>query len=338
MVAKNTSILCAAVKKLSIVLVLIVAGGMHSQTATPNPTLPSMTDTTARDLAGLHNVVLFHEGFYSGSAPEGDEGFNTLASIGIKTIISVDGAIPENDQAKKRGMRYVHLPIGYDGFDAARKAEMARAVRDLPKPMYMHCHHGKHRSAGAAATIAVSLGWMTNDAAAARMKVSGTAPGYKGLWACTAAAGVMTSLVIDAARADFPAITKPNSFVGAMVEIDEAFDRLKLAEKSGWTAPIEHPDLAPISDAGKLADLFRLIGDPTDTSKRDADANKEVRTWLANEATTAAELEKMIARADALRTRGGKDAGEMATQRARMSQMLSTLGASCKQCHVKYRD
>lgn len=56
-----------------------------------------MTDTTARDLAGLHNVVLFHEGFYSGSAPEGDEGFNTLASIGIKTIISVDGAIPEND-------------------------------------------------------------------------------------------------------------------------------------------------------------------------------------------------------------------------------------------------
>ena len=133
------------------------------------PPVAAATDAP-RDLPGLHNVVDFRgqgaDGFYSGSVPEGDAGFDALVGLGVKTVISVDGALPDLARAKARGLRYVHLPIGYDGFDDARKAELVRAVRDLPRPIYLHCHHGKHRSAGAAATIAVSLGWMTNAQAA----------------------------------------------------------------------------------------------------------------------------------------------------------------------------
>lgn len=276
------------------------------------------------DFAGIENVVAFHGDLYSGSAPAGDSGFQSLESLGIKTIISVDGAIPEVALAAKHGMRYVHLPIGYDGFDDARKAQLVRAVRDLAKPIYLHCHHGKHRSAGAAGTVAVSLGWLTNDEAATRMKVCGTAAGYKGLWACAAAAAPMSAIAIDAASKDFPQITKPDSFVASMVTIDETLDRLKLAEKNGWKAPKDHPDLAPISDAGKLADLFRLIGEPTGTHERGAEALTEIRAWIAAEGKKATELERML-----------ENPSEKA---AEMAQTLAAIGASCKQCHVKYRD
>ena len=225
-------------------------------------------------------------------------------------------------------MRYVHLPIGYDGFDDARKAQLVRAVRDLPKPIYLHCHHGKHRSAGAAGTIAVSLGWLTNDEAATRMKVCGTAAGYKGLWACTAAAVPMTAIAIDAASSDFPKITKPDSFVASMVEIDETLDRLKLAEKNGWLAPKDHPDLAPISDAGKLEDLFRLIGEPPAKSNQNpqeqAERLAQIHLWLKAEGMKANELERMLENPSA--------------KTAEMSQTFAAIGASCKQCHVKYRD
>jgi len=122
---------------------------------------PSMDDERPLDLPGLHNIVAFHADVWSGSVPEGDAGFDALKSRGVRTILSVDGALPDLDRARARGMRYVHLPIGYDGFDDARKVELARAVRDLPRPIYIHCHHGKHRSAGASAAIAVSLGWLT---------------------------------------------------------------------------------------------------------------------------------------------------------------------------------
>jgi protein tyrosine phosphatase (PTP) superfamily phosphohydrolase (DUF442 family)/cytochrome c556 len=297
------------------------------------PPPPSMSDDAAKDLEGLHNVVAYHEGFWSGGVPEGKAGFEQLRSMGVKTIISVDGAVPDLELAKSMGMRYVHLPIGYDGFDDARKAELVRAVRDLPKPIYLHCHHGKHRSAGAAAAVAVSLGWMTNEQAAARMKVSGTAAGYKGLWSCAAKAAPMAAAVIDAASASFPEVTRPESFVASMVAIDEAFDRLKLAEKAGWKAPADHPDLAPIADAGKLADLFRLI-DEASLRKCSPEGADELKSWMARSATAAAQLEAALERA-------GKTAPEgpdAASQRAAATALMAGLAADCKACHAKYRD
>jgi protein tyrosine phosphatase (PTP) superfamily phosphohydrolase (DUF442 family) len=297
------------------------------------PPPPSMSDDAAKDLEGLHNVVAYREGFWSGGVPEGKAGFEQLRSMGVKTIISVDGAVPDLELAKSMGMRYVHLPIGYDGFDDARKAELVRAVRDLPKPIYLHCHHGKHRSAGAAAAVAVSLGWMTNEQAAARMKVSGTAAGYKGLWSCTAKAAPMAAAVIDAASASFPEVTRPESFVASMVAIDEAFDRLKLAEKAGWKAPADHPDLAPIADAGKLADLFRLI-DEASLRKCSPEGADELKSWMARSATAAAQLEAALERA-------GKTAPEgpdAASQRAAATALMAGLAADCKACHAKYRD
>ena len=323
---------------------LVAAGGVGDgapSTRKPEPAaMPLVTTDVPADFPGIHNLVAFHDRLVSGSAPEGADGLDSLAKLGFKTVISVDGAIPDVEGARKRGLRYVHLPIGYDGFDDVRKAQLVRAVRDLPKPIYIHCHHGKHRSAGAAGTIAVSLGWSTNALAAERMKVSQTADSYKGLWACTAKAAPMMAAAIDAASADFPEVTRPDSMVAAMVAIDEAFDLLRLVERNGWAVPKDHPDLAPAADAGKLADLLRLLVDDAHLSSLDAAGKTDFNALLEDGAAKAGALEEaFVALKVGAARQAGVDAGALADEeKARLRSAMAAIGANCKACHVKYRD
>ncbi|MBM4052842.1 MAG: hypothetical protein FJ270_08910 [Planctomycetes bacterium] len=204
-------------------------------------------------------------------------------------------------------------------------------MRDLPKPIYIHCHHGKHRSAGASAAIAVSLGWLTPDEAAARMKVSGTAPGYAGLWRCATDSAPIAAALLDAAPADFPERTMPSSLVAAMVEIDEVHDRLKLAQKSGWRAPEDHPDLAPLADAGRLADLYRMLHDDHRLDEVPASERTIMREWLVRDGLAAAQLEQLI---EAM----GPPTSDRGALAQRADASLALLGASCTACHRQHRD
>ncbi len=283
---------------------------------------PTMADDAPRDYAGLHNVVAYHDGFYSGGVPEGEPGFDTLAGMGVRTIISVDGAAPDLDRAKARGMRTIHLPIGYDGFAEERKLELVRATRDAMDdgPVYIHCHHGKHRSAGAAGAVVASLGWLTPAAATDRMKVSGTAPGYTGLYACVAGAVVLGAATIDAVPADFPEVSVPAGFVKGMLEIDEINEHLEAIEMARWSVPEGHPDLVPVAEAARMADVFRLLaaGDMAKTKPADFAAT------MRDSSERAQVLEDMLA------------AGEADTRK--LSGPFQRIAASCKDCHVKYRD
>ncbi|MBS0187034.1 MAG: cytochrome c [Planctomycetes bacterium] len=289
--------------------------------APPIP-LPAPSETKPRDYPGIHNAVAYHENFVSGSAPDGDTGFDTLQHMGVKTIISVDGAVPEVDKAKARGMRYIHLPIGYNGFDEQRKLELVRATSDAMTqgPVYIHCHHGKHRSAGAAACIAASLGWETAPEAVERMKVSGTAPNYTGLYAAASSATMIDATALERLPAHFPEVSKPTGFVQGMIEIDEVTEHLKAIEKSGWQPPPDHPDLVPVAEAGRLADLFRQLR-ALDAAKRrppDFDA------MMQESNRHAQALEDMLASAD--------------RDNAKLSATFKLVAASCKDCHAGYRD
>lgn len=291
--------------------------------ATPAEVTPSLQLAAAVDRPGLHNLVAYHDGVISGGAPEGDAGFDSLQAMGVRTIISVDGAVPEVASATARGMRYIHLPIGYDGFDEPRRLELARAVRDAMDdgPVYLHCHHGKHRSAGAAAVVAVSLGWMTNDDATDRMTVSGTSPKYRGLYLCTARATPVTMDELDAIDADFPEVSRPDDFVEAMVEMDHALEHLRSIAAAGWTTPVSHPDLVPAAEAGRLADLLRLASyGPRATSETDPD----FAAWLARDAATVAALE------DALLAES--------IDAVSLDATLADIRASCAACHAAHRD
>jgi protein tyrosine phosphatase (PTP) superfamily phosphohydrolase (DUF442 family) len=265
-------------------------------------------------------VVTYASGLYSGGVPEGDAAFDTLRGWGVKTIISVDGAEPDVEKAKSRGMRYVHLPIGYDGFDDQRKLQLVRAARDLEGPIYLHCHHGKHRSASAAGTVAVSLGWLDTAQALARMKVSGTASNYKGLYRCTERAARLTAEIIESVPADFPERAVPSDMVEAMIGIDDAYSHLELVEQAGWKAPGHHPDLVPVAEAGRLADLFRLLAEREEAKDTRADFLRMLRESQG----LAAAIESGLAGSQ-------RDAAAL---RASLRQIL----ASCQECHVAYRD
>ena len=292
--------------------------GAHSPSIAP----PSMLDTVPRDYPGIRNAVAYHDGLISGSVPEADAGFATLQAMGMKTVISVDGAAPPINKAAAHGIRYIHLPIGYNGFNDARKLELTRAARDAlaTGPVYIHCHHGKHRSAAAAATIAASLAWMSPKQAVERMKISGTAPNYTGLYACVANAAALDPAAINSVAPDFPSIAPPLGLVKAMVELDEITDHLKAIEKSGWKAPSDHPDLIPAAEAGRMADLLRIQTEGS-YAKRKPDA---FTTLLHENSSNAQTLENLL-------LAGEKD-------HVRLSSQFKLIAASCKDCHAKYRD
>lgn len=298
----------------------VVLSAARSSPASTRP--PLVDDEQPSEYPGLHNVVAYHKGCYSGSAPEGDAGFDTLASLGVKTLISVDGAEPALVPAKARGIRYIHLPIGYNGFDDERRMQLVRATRDAMRigPVYLHCHHGKHRSAGAAGTIGVSLGWANPSEMVERMKVSGTSPNYRGLYACTRRATVIPASAIDAVRPGFPEVSHPAGFVKGMIELDEINERLKLIEKASWQVPDSHPDLVPAAEAGQMADLLRLLAEGDRARNRPAGFAAALHV---NELSAAA-LEEMLA------------AGE--EDKTKLSAQFARIADGCRNCHVKYRD
>ena len=285
---------------------------------------PGIAEPKPLEFPGLHQVVAYVPGIWSGAAPEGEFAFESLRRLGVRTIVSVDGAAPEVDLARAEGIRYVHLPIGYDGMSRDRTLEIARAIRDLPGPVYVHCHHGKHRSAAAVGAAAVTLGLADAATMRSRMEVSGTAPSYTGLFRCVETATVVPAAAIDVADGTFPPIAATPDLVKAMVEIDLAFEHLKDIEKAGWTVPPEHPDLVPAAETGRLADLLRNLAKDPAVAKDPPDHAERYPRISAE----ASELEGALLRRD---REGGVDPAEL-------SRMLKGIAASCKECHVRYRD
>ena len=281
---------------------------------------PTLASTQPVDLPGIHNVVAYTKDIYSGGVPEGKEGFETLKKLGIKSIISVDGSAPDVELAHAAGFKYVHLPVTYGGISDERKLEITRAIRDLPKPIFVHCHHGKHRSAAATALALVGLGEMTPEQGIARMKVSGTAPSYKGLYECVSLATIIDAKELAKQPDQFPEVWKTSGFVQTMVEIDDTFDALKALDKAGWKAPADHPDLVPAAEAGKLADLMCVLKDDHDVTDRPP----EFAEWMHNAADQATTLEQSLTSEPINRTFA--------------SATFATVTQSCKSCHVKYRD
>lgn len=266
----------------------------------------------------LHNV--HHIGkLISGGVPEGEAAFDELKRMGVRTIISVDGATPDVNRAGARGMRYVHIPITYAEVPEKQRLEIARAIRDLPGPVYIHCHHGKHRSPAAAAAAAVALGMVTPQEGVAFMKTAGTAPNYVGLYQCVAEATVASAAAISGASDEFPAVQRPQGMVAAMVEVDVAYEHLGNIRAAGWNTPKDHPDLIPAAEAGRLADQLRFSSEDPRAKAKGGDYGARLTAAIAH----AAALEEGLV--------GGEGAEQLEAR-------WKLVAASCKECHAAYRD
>ncbi len=271
---------------------------------------------------GLHNVYRLSEKIFSGSSPEGDEGFQSLQKLGVKTVLSVDGARPEVERARKYGLRYVHIPVGYDGVPEAQGLRVAKAVRDLPGPVYVHCHHGKHRgpAAAAVARLCVDEGCGV-EAALEGMRRAGTDPRYQGLYDAPRRLRRPTREDLDRVPDDFPEVAEVTALAAVMVSVDERWDHLKLAYAAGWKAPPGHPDIDPAHEALQLTEHYREASRMPAVRERP----EEFRRLLKDAEEGAKELEA------AVRRREGVD-GAAAEQAFRRS------GAACAACHAQFRD
>jgi protein tyrosine phosphatase (PTP) superfamily phosphohydrolase (DUF442 family) len=271
---------------------------------------------------GLNNVFRVTDRIYCGSSPDGDEGFRSLEKLGIKTILSVDGARPDVKAARSHGMRYVHIPFGYDGISKEQALRLAKAVRDLPGPVYIHCHHGQHRGPAAAAVVHLALDpSCTVDTALAEMRRAGTDPRYVGLYAAPRTLHRPTSKELDQLSADFPEAVAVAALAQAMVQIDDRFDHLKLARSAGWKVPKDQPDIDPPHEALQIAEHFREARRLADANKRPAD----LRAWLADAEQKISNLETL------LRSRG--TINQPAAERA-----FAAVSKACTHCHARYRD
>jgi protein tyrosine phosphatase (PTP) superfamily phosphohydrolase (DUF442 family) len=267
-----------------------------------------------RDLPGLKNVLHLTARIYSGSQPEGDEGFAALAKLGVRTIVSVDGARPDLELAKKYGLRYIHVPIGYDGIPAQAGKALAATIRTTEGPIYYHCHHGKHRGPAAAAAACMAEGTIGSDEAVKVLTLAGTGKEYAGLWRDVKAYSPPKK---GDSQPELVSIAKIGSLTSAMVTIDQTADRLKLCEKAGWSAPRDHADLTPEHEALMLQESLHEARRNCTTGRP-----KEFLQQLEATEKAATRLQDTLA--------AGKS--------REASAQFTALQNNCTQCHARYRN
>jgi protein tyrosine phosphatase (PTP) superfamily phosphohydrolase (DUF442 family) len=277
------------------------------------------------EIRGIENTFRLSPWLYSGGDPHGVEALTALKELGVKTIISVDGATPDVETARKLGLRYVHLPIGYDGVPRGQSLRIIKAVKSLPGPVYVHCHHGKHRGPAAAAVCGLATEGWNKEQALAWMKAAGTSPDYRGLYTSAREFVPPTADELERAGTEFPERAKVPALVEMMVEVDERWDRLKAVEKAGFKAPADQPDIDPPHEALQLAELFRELVRLPETKGRG-------KAFLA--AAEAAERNATSLEA-AIRSLNERPTPE-ALKRAETAFLAA--GKSCTTCHASHRD
>ena len=253
---------------------------------------------------------------FTGSEPESQTAFERLRQLGVRTVVSVDGARPNIDAARALGIRTIHIPIGYDAIERDAALALTRVVRENEGPIYIHCHHGRHRGPAAAAIACIADGQVTPDEALEILETAQTSRDYIGLWRDVAA---FTPPSMEEPLPALFEVAAVSSLAERMAAIDRDFDRLKLCRQNQWQTPESHPDLIPEHSALLIKEGLRESGRSLSASKE-----PELKDWLRNATQEAEALEQ------ALR--------ETAATPEEREKHFRTVQASCHTCHKRFRN
>ena len=248
--------------------------------------------------------------------------------MGVKTILSVDGKVPDHELAAKYGLRYVHVPIQYSGIDVPARLHIAKTFRELEGPFYVHCFHGKHRGPAAAALGRIVLDGATREQAVAEMRQwCGTSGKYAGLYETIARAPLPALEDTDAIQWDFPAAHEFKGIRHAMIGISRIHDHLKALSGRGWAVDPNHPDLSASNETAQLVEIFRTARATAEVEKKPDDFQGWMRESVAASEALLATL------------------GEMPTGYAEHEQWAQAATAGfdavnglCSSCHQVYRN
>ncbi|MFN0051955.1 MAG: hypothetical protein ACKV0T_07175 [Planctomycetales bacterium] len=315
-----------------LLLGLFLAVGLVSAPGADAPPPVETPEPQKLESATIENLFRLSPNILSGAQPEGEAGFAELKRLGVRTIISVDGAAPDVLTARQHGLRYVHLPIGYDGIAADRGLRLIKAARELPGPIFVHCHHGKHRGPAAAALCAVAVESWPRDLASQWMRDAGTGPQYRGLFRSVATLPLPTADQLRKSPSEFPEQMEVSTLIEVMVQVDHEWDRLKLHQKRGF-APVsdnedvvaDEDEVTPAQSALQLAEQFRELARAPFSAQRGEEFLAAVRS--AQKETDQFER--------ALR-HWTEDADQPARQA--LDQAFQRVAKSCTTCHAAFRD
>jgi len=313
------SVLVSAFAALTATGVVACAGSQHSDSPLARAQVSVKPELKAMDSEALHQLIRLSDNVYSGAAPEGAEAFAALRELGVRTLVCVDSAHPDVEGAAAYGLRYLHIPIGYDGVPEAKQMAIVAAMEEKDGPYYFHCHHGKHRGPAAAAIALRADSGCSADTARMVLEMAETSTGYPGLWRDVE---TWTAPPADAPRPAVGPIAEVSDFEGAMAAIDRTWDRMKLARAADWGAPEDHPDLVAANEAQALVEGL------------EASLRKPPQEYLTD-AEFLRQLEESTRAARALRDGLGEGVAVSAEDlEARFEEVRS----SCKSCHLDYRD
>jgi len=275
---------------------------------------PESNDLNEEISPGLQNLLKIAHNIYSGGEPSNNAAFISLVCLGITTIVSVDGAQPDIESASRYNLRYIHIPIGYDGIEEKAALSLTRLVKEVEGPFYIHCHHGVHRGPAAAAIAAIAEGDIDNKEAYDILELAGTSENYAGLWRD------VENFQVPDQNVKLPDLVEKaevSSFAAAMAEIDRSYDNLKLCRNANWNTPPGHPDLLPIQVALLLKERLR---EASRNLTRESD--EQFRMLLLEAEHHAQKIEELLHVNDLVSS----------------EEKLLNLKQDCKSCHQKYRN
>ncbi len=265
------------------------------------------------------NYRRWPDGVGQGGLPDGDAGFRALAELGYTTAINVDGA-PPGPAAARAGLRVVHVPIGYAGIEDDQALRIVRAAQLSEGPVYVHCHHGKHRGPAAAMLVRIALHGLSTEQGSADLRLSGCSPHYQGLYATVAGFERPSASALSAV--DPSALVSrvaPSNVLESMLDLDEFVERLRVHGAADWRPSAEHPDATPAHDALLLREGLRELG----RLQTDREGDAQYETFLSSAEDAAAALERE------LRASSRADTADEA---------LRQVGVACTACHESFRD
>ena len=141
--------------------------------------VPLSLAAASLDPPGVGNFHEVGDHIYRGAQPT-DQGIQSLARLGVKTIIDLRGGDShrraEEKVVKTAGMRYVHVPL--KGFGAPQDEEMSKLLALLDDssgwPVFVHCKRGADRTGTVIACYRIAHDHWQGQKALTEAKLHGT--------------------------------------------------------------------------------------------------------------------------------------------------------------------
>jgi tyrosine-protein phosphatase SIW14 len=167
----------------------------------------------AGELRGVLNFYELNPSVSRGAQPT-DEGFQTLAKRGVKTVIDLRRPNEHSTEAERKvveslGMRYVNVPMeGVVSPSNAQVSQILTLMNDQSAgPVFVHCKRGADRTGGVIACYRMQHDRWDNDKALKEAKKNGmawTQFGIKAYVMSYRAAPSVAAPTIEAVAADAP--------------------------------------------------------------------------------------------------------------------------------------